>query len=103
MDMTAVGSGELNQERLNFVLEELKKNHIPNDFVKKEFFARYFPGVPEEEVKQYFVIMNHKHKENIQESQLDWIKFDEYIPEDSFVIYNPNNTGYFGDMKRGKV
>jgi len=29
MDMTAVGSGELNQERLNFVLD------ITTDFVKK--------------------------------------------------------------------
>jgi hypothetical protein len=96
MDMNAIDLGRLNQEKLNFIVGELKKNYIPTDFVKIEFFARYFPELSDEEVKYFLVIMNHKYKKDIQNLDLEWIRFDNNIPEDIIMIYNKNILNNFG-------
>lgn len=72
----------IDYEQLKFISDELKKNYIPTDEIKNEFFRRYLPTVKEVEIELYKVVLPEsyigaypKMKEIMD---LDWLFFSEY-------------------------
>jgi hypothetical protein len=87
--MRADNNREITLEQIEFISEELKKSNIPTDNIKEEFFRRFFPDIEDENIKDFFVIMNKKYK--IKYSP-EWIIYDNFIPEDKIFILN--NKGW---------
>ena len=75
----------MDYERLKFLVEELEKNYIPTDMVKREFFFRFFPEILEDDIVFYKVIAPKKLEIN---HNLNWLFFDKNC--DNVVAFKDN-------------
>ena len=74
-------TSSITYEQLKFISDELKKNYIPTDEIKNEFFRRFLPTI-KDDIELYKVVFPESYIDNYplmkEMMNLDWLFFSEY-------------------------